>query len=258
MLNVLKMDLYRLSRTKSAWLMILLGVVFTIFSTFMIKEDIKNMQSDRQYMETVQAGQESYENSGKPTINIGYNCNTKYQWAEKNHRISVWDLFNVNMASRTYLLFIGIATAIFVYAEHKNGFIKAIAGILPSRSGFALSKFISTGIYTIVYFVIIFIFQAISSAVVFGYVNFGFSVEFMKFTLVILLMHLSFTAIITSLGIVTQSSGLPVFIAKSSVCHDQLVEESPSFITNFVRNFKANTNIKNLKTQKNLKILLTT
>ena len=79
MLNVLKMDLYRLSRTKSVWLMILLGVVFTIFSTFMIKEDIKNMQSDRQYMETVQAGQESYENSGKPTINIGYNCNTKYQ-----------------------------------------------------------------------------------------------------------------------------------------------------------------------------------
>ena len=219
MIRIIKMDLFRLFKTKSAWIMLIIGVLFTTSSNFMVKSDLEQMKSDMDYYlqavshsETYISKYETNEEYDMVNVNIGIMVNTNPDWVQDGYKISVLDLFNINAASRIYMIFIGIAVTIFVRAERKNGYIKAIAGLLPTRAGFAFSKFFTAGIYTLITFAINMITTAICSKIVFGYINFNSFEDFIPKTLTLLFLHLSFSAVITAICIFSNSSGLTIFI----------------------------------------------
>lgn len=237
MIHIIKMDMYRLFKTKSAWIILILSMLFTLFSVSFIGIDIDDMKENQSYNNSKDYDSDYYLRYGNDAeinihnMNIGIMIHTNDEWCRDGYKISVWELFNANAASRIFIIFIGIATAIFVRAEQKRGYIKAIAGLLPSRAGLAFSKFFTTGVYTIILFAANTAVAAVSSKLTFGYINFGHLKEFIPTTLTLLLLHISISALVTAICIFTNSSGLTICI--SAILGSGMIECAYSLI-NFI------------------------
>lgn len=202
MFNLIKMDLHRLVRIKSFWIMIGVTVFVTFFSVYMTHYDVTSRNDTVVDLSNGSVSQVSPEEAD---IVLGVYVDTKSEWAD---RIDFTDLINSNIASQLLAILCVIFPPLFVNGEQKNGYIKNIAGQLSSRGLLVLSKLFAVAIQVLVIFVVF-----VLSAAVIGRILWGEKLVFESisdFTKVLglhYLLHFSFASFITALTILLRGSG---------------------------------------------------
>ena len=133
MLNLLRMDLHRMGRSASTWVILACTVLVALFCVAMTDGDIQDMADDPQYLAQVQG-----EGAGTQNRSVGIYVEADANWVDGP--IEAGDIVSAEFHSGMLALLCVIFTAMFVYAEQKNGYVKNLAGQFPHRGLLVLSK----------------------------------------------------------------------------------------------------------------------
>ncbi len=199
MLNLVKMDLYRFSRTKS--LIVMIAICLFIAAMYPIMTKI-----------TGEAGEVSVTVSIDEEISSDDDSLISESSTSDTDDVlqpSAADLFESICAGGNIMLLIVIFTTIFVCAEQRNGFIKNIAGQQRFRGSLIFSKIAVAAVFVALIFILTIIFLIISSLIVYkGDVILGFDTQFFKVVGVQYLLHFALSMLAILLCTLTRSSAL--------------------------------------------------
>ncbi|MBE5929921.1 MAG: hypothetical protein E7268_02525 [Lachnospiraceae bacterium] len=208
MLNLLKMDLYRLFRSSTTWIMLLVTVGMAVFGVSMTKYDASNMEQGADSMATEIGADVSDDGVN---LNFGISATTLPEWATGD--VDFADLVNTQVGSGLFLIVVSIFVTLFVCAEHKNGYIKNIAGQFPNRGVLIVSKAVAIGAQVLAMFLVLFVTMFVTGKICFGdklvlnSVGKLFTVLGGQFVL-----HYAFAGVILCLGVLFRSSALSMTI----------------------------------------------
>ena len=118
MLNMIKMDLYRMFRTKSMYVVWIILAVSLLFTTFLCKTDYDLLSKE----DTVR--QEQLAEPTSENINVGMMVTLPTEPGEK---VTVYDIFFANSQGKFYALFLVIFAVMFSTADIGSGYIKILA-----------------------------------------------------------------------------------------------------------------------------------
>ena len=118
MLNMIKMDLYRMFRTKSMYIVWIVLAVAVLFTTFLCKTDYDSLNKEDA------SQQEQFTEPTAENINVGMMVTLPTEPGEK---VTVYDIFYANSQGKFYALFLVIFAVLFSTADIGSGILKILA-----------------------------------------------------------------------------------------------------------------------------------
>ena len=197
MLNMIKMDLYRMFRTKSMYVVWIVLAVSVLFTTFMCKTDYDLLSKE----DTVR--QEQFAEPTAENINVGMMVTLPTEPGEK---VTVYDIFFANSQGKFYALFLVIFAVMFSTADIGSGYIKNIGGQVRSRRNLIFSKASVLFVYTTVTMLLYFIIQIIAQQMYFGYLEWGNGSELLRYFGIQILLHYALVLISMAIAVVLNSN----------------------------------------------------
>ena len=197
MLNMIKMDLYRMFRTKSMYVVWIVLAVSVLFTTFMCKTDYDSLSKE----DTVR--QEQFAEPTAENINVGMMVTLPTEPGEK---VTVYDIFFANSQGKFYALFLVIFAVMFSTADIGSGYIKNIGGQVRSRRNLIFSKASVLFVYTTVTMLLYFIIQIIAQQMYFGYLEWGNGSELLRYFGIQILLHYALVLISMAIAVVLNSN----------------------------------------------------
>lgn len=162
MINVIRMDLYRMFKSKITWL-----ILFTIL--FFSVTSLSTVHSEYEYFSNLTL--ESMLSEGYTQERAeAYLADPLYV---KGYEFDVFFLFESVIQRAIIGLLIAVFAVIFTGAETNTGYIKNIAGQTSIRHRTILSKMVVLFLYTSMIMLFYFIITLICSRLLFGYINIG-------------------------------------------------------------------------------------
>ena len=173
MYNTIKMELYRMVRMKSFYVIMLIMTAMTILGTWAVSEEVayykEEAQKTEQSLDVIQqnAGENQEVEDMMAGIEAGkQNAEENQEGSEDGEDIMIGiesgmsedtDFSNVtvldtafsNLSGMIIALFIAIFTVLFCGADITSGYIKNFVGQAKSRTRLVLAKVISIGIYMV-------------------------------------------------------------------------------------------------------------
>lgn len=197
MLNMLRMDLYRMFRTRSMYIIWMVIVVALLFTTFLCKSDIEMADS------TKSAQTEQITEPTVDDLNVGMSVELPTKPGEK---VSVCDIFFANSQGKFYALFLVIFAVIFSTDDIGNGYIKNIGGQVKKRGRLVFSRAAALGVFTIITMVMVLLLQIVINEIVFGYVKFGNAKEMLPYFLTEIVLHYALVLVCMAIAIVFRNN----------------------------------------------------
>lgn len=249
MLNLIKMDLHRLFRIKSFWIMIVVTIALIAFNTYVTHYEVTELLANTSVsdMQTDEAD-----------IVIGFTVQTQAEWMNK---VDFTDLVNSNFSGLFLAVLCAIFAPIFVNGDQKNGYIKNIAGQFSNKGMLVLSKLVAVAVQVLVIFAIATVSTALVGKLCWEDKLIMDSIgDFVKLFSIQYLLHFSFASLISAFTIILKSGGLAmtfgIFFAAgiTSIFHsliDILLHKcnvskefsiSNYFIENCIKTFSINLN----------------
>lgn len=208
MLNMIRMELYRMFKTKSLyviWLVLAAGILFTT-----------GLSADEMKTYTMEEKQEMYEyatgQQKSDTVNLGMDVTVP---TKPGDTVSVFDLFYGNIKGKFLALFMVIFAVLYSTADMTSGFIKNIAGQVRDRRGLVFAKGVSLFVYTVLTMLIFTGIQTISNALFFDELVFGPVKEFLQYAGIQTLLHFALLIIVMCIAIVLRNNVISMML---SVC----------------------------------------
>ncbi len=144
MLNTIKMDLYRMLKTKVFYVTIIITVISVILSIC----SVKYLAENPEYLEKLNA---ALEETSEIDLNVGIQMgNVAITTADS----ATEDIFMGIFVGGVFLLMGVIFCVVFVCTEHNSGYIKNVVSRKGYRSQMSASKSITMVIYTLVQFAV--------------------------------------------------------------------------------------------------------
>lgn len=217
MFNLTRMELRRLTKQKSTYI-ILLSVVLILtmfmflwdFSIKILEENMQTMQNQSlpEQINSELTETEDGNTDDKITNAANHNQNIDFQFNAGDGSFDLGtgeDLLLEQFTGRGILIFIIIFAAMFFTAPYRNGYVKNFLGMKRNRTGFIFAQFIVGISYSIVIFIVATATLSIGINMVFSekfkIVNWGNLFEIIGFHLV---FHIAFLAIILFLATLTR------------------------------------------------------
>ncbi len=172
MLNTIKMDLYRMIKSKA----LLVTIIIAAFSVFLNVATAKFQLSNPEFQKLMQ---EAMEESGD--VNVGIQAGNVGLITETT---PTENIFASSFVGGTFLLMGAIFIIIFVCKEHNEGFIKNVVSRKGYRRQMSASKAIITVAYTLIQFVACSIIFLIVYGVLFQGFQFKSVVNLLRYTAV--------------------------------------------------------------------------
>lgn len=237
MLNMIKMDVYRMFRTKSMyaiWIILLASALLTSFLS-KIDYDAVNKEWERQQAVESQADtdgqtvdvvnaqdieEQQADNSNKEqlsqqntdNVNIGMSVELP---TEPGKKVTVMDVFFSNAQGKFYALFLVIFAVMFATADIKSGYIKNIGGQVSQRGMLIVSRAVALALFTAITFAGIFVFQAAANMLAFKCVVWGNWKEIIPYFLTELMLHYAFVLICMAIAVIIKNNVISMTL---SVC----------------------------------------
>ena len=206
MLNMIKMDLYRMVRTKSMYVVWIVMAAAIFFSTSMSKLDIDTMNKEAEQQQT-----ESIAETVKPeTINMGMSVFLPTQPGEK---VTVFDQVYANLQAKFVALFLVIFTVLFSSADIGSGYIKNIGGQVQKRGALIFSRSIALAVFMALTMTGAFILQAVANYIVFEDLEWGDPKAACSYFLTELVLHYALVLICMAIAIVLKNNVISMVIA---------------------------------------------
>ena len=232
MLNMIRMELYRMFKTKSLyviWLVLAAGILFTT-----------GLSADEMKTYTMEEKQEMYEyatgQQKSDTVNLGMDVTVP---TKPGDTVSVFDLFYGNIKGKFLALFMVIFAVLYSTADMTSGFIKNIAGRVRDRRGLVFAKGVSLFVYTVLTMLIFTGIQTISNALFFDELVFGPVKEFLQYAGIQTLLHFALLIIVMCIAIVLRNNVISMMLSVC-LCMNVLV-----IFYSFLDNLIAKAHIKN-------------
>lgn len=159
MLNVIKMDLYKMFKMKSFYVVTIIVMAFGIIMAMNLMPETSdtNTSSNKTVVESTDKNSAS-DSEDNSEVKIGVQIDTT---GIKNTTPNAVYVYGKLLSSGIYLLFSVIFVMIFVSSENKNGYIKNIGGQVRHRRQLFISKMAVIGIYTVLFDLIMFLVEAV-------------------------------------------------------------------------------------------------
>ena len=232
MLNMIRMELYRMFKTKSLyviWLVLAAGILFT---TGLSAGEMKTYtMEEKQEMYEYATGQQKSD-----TVNLGMDVTVP---TKPGDTVSVFDLFYGNIKGKFLALFMVIFAVLYSTADMTSGFIKNIAGQVRDRRGLVFAKGVSLFVYTVLTMLIFTGIQTISNALFFDELVFGPVKEFLQYAGIQTLLHFALLIIVMCIAIVLRNNVISMMLSVC-LCMNVLV-----IFYSFLDNLIAKAHIKN-------------
>lgn len=239
MLNMIKMDVYRMFRTKSMyviWIILLASALITSFlskidydaankewekqqavesqadtDTDMQAADVVNAQ-DIEQQQAADSNKEQLSQQNTDNVNIGMSVELP---TEPGKKVTVMDVFFSNAQGKFYALFLVIFAVMFATADIKSGYIKNIGGQVSQRGMLIVSRAVALALFTAITFAGIFVFQAAANMLAFKCVVWGNWKEIIPYFLTELMLHYAFVLICTAIAVIIKNNVISMTL---SVC----------------------------------------
>lgn len=206
MLNMIRMELYRMFKTKSLyviWIILTAGIIFT---TYLGAEEWKDY--------TMEEKQEQYEYATGQREGDQANFGMSVTIPTKpGDDVSVFDLFYANIKGKFIALFMVIFAVLYSTADLTSGFVKNIGGQVKDRRGLILAKAVALFAYTILTIFLYIGIQTVSNGIFFEKVVFGPWKEFFAYIAVQILLHFAFVMVAMCIAIVLRNNVLSMVFA---------------------------------------------
>ena len=181
MLNIVKMDIYRMFKTKVLYVTIIIAAISVIASLAAARYQL-NHPEYREMMEEV------LEQQNELDVNMGIQIGGMGIITEDT---TTEDLFLGTLAGGMFLVLSVIFCVVFVCTDHNSGFIKNVVSRKNYRSQTSLSKAISMVIYTVVQYAVCLGIFILGYVLLFHNVNFTNVNDFIRFIAVQMLMQVA-------------------------------------------------------------------
>ena len=182
MINLIKMDLYRMVHSICTWVMLLVTVGIALFCVAMVNIDLEDMAENPQYSEeTSQMGIVSFQievktqdaqeeteetENSEEEQQIGLYADSDPGWIEG--QILAGDLISTQLESGILTLLCVIFAAIFFNGDQRNGFLKNIAGQYPNRGILVISKMTAAAVQILLMEIVFAIATGVTAEIIWG------------------------------------------------------------------------------------------
>ena len=205
MLNMIRMELYRMFKTKSMyviWLVMAAGILFT---TGLSAGEMKTYSmEEKQEMYEYATGQTESEN-----VNLGMDVTVPTKPGEE---VSVFDLFYANIKGKFIALFMVIFAILYSTADMTSGFVKNIAGQVKNRGLIVCAKAVCLFLYTVLTMMLFFIVQAVANKLFFHEVILGDKRAFALYFLLQTILHFALLMIVMCIALVIRNNVVSIVI----------------------------------------------
>lgn len=204
MLNIIKMDLYRMLKTKSMYVIWIVLAAILLITTSLCKTDYE-LLTENDAMKQEQVTEPTVDN-----INVGMMVTLPTEPGEK---VTVYDIFFANSQGKLYALLLVIFTVLFSTADISSGYIKNIGGQVRNRGTLILSRAIALAVFTVLTMAGAFLFQAAANGIVFGELEWGNTKAILSYFVTELALHYALVLICMAIAIILKNNVISMVIA---------------------------------------------
>ncbi len=208
MLNVIKMDLYRLVKTRSLYVILIIIAAFMMLNVYMVQHELKKVQLEQG---EASASQEMLAEDSENS-NLGISIDGS---ALVKESITLQDEVTVMASSGIMLLFTGIFVVIFVCGESTSGFIKNLVSSTKRRSYIIVSKTVVMSVFVLFELLVMLVMTGIASSIFLDNMTFDFSGKLFQYLGLLFLLHTAFAVVIILISVLTRSVAISMII---SIC----------------------------------------
>jgi len=198
MLNIIKMDTYRMTKSPVTWLILLAAMLMMIASIFMTSVDISYYEQNPEALEKLEASDVDVDWG----IHIG---SITPEWCT-GIEIPLSELISVNIRSKLPLMLLVVFLVSFVNGDNRTGFVKNIAGHVDKRGKLIFAKIVPLAVYTVVLLLLVAFTITLSCKFFFGYINWDNWSSLIPFLGAQLLLHIGFAMVMVCLLTLIKSS----------------------------------------------------
>ena len=199
MFNCIKMDLYRMFRMKSFYVVGIMLAVATFFTTSMSVLDYNLMKEEAEQNSQVY---EQEISSDEEPVNLGMDVTIPTQPGEM---VTVYDQVYANLHGKFIALFMVIFAVLFSASDLSSGYIKNIGGQMKNRGNLILSKAVALFIYTVLTMLFYLCIQTVAQAVCFHELQLGSLRDLAVYSAIQILLHYVLLLICMAITIITRS-----------------------------------------------------
>lgn len=204
MLNIIKMDLYRMLKTKSTYVIWIVLAAILLITTSLCKTDYE-LLTEKDAMKQEQVTEPTEDN-----INVGMMVTLPTEPGEK---VTVYDIFFANSQGKLYALLLVIFTVLFSTADISSGYIKNIGGQVRNRGTLILSRAIALAVFTVLTMAGAFLFQAAANGIFFGELEWGNTKAILSYFVTELALHYALVLICMAIAIILKNNVISMVIA---------------------------------------------
>ena len=204
MLNIIKMDLYRMFKTKSMYVIWIVLAAILLITTSLCKTDYE-LVTKKDAMKQEQVTEPTVDN-----INVGMMVTLPTEPGEK---VTVFDIFFANSQGKFYALFLVIFAVLFSTADISSGYIKNIGGQVGNRGSLIFSRSIALSVFSVLTMTGAFLFQAAANCIVFGELEWGNTKAILSYFVAELALHYALVLICMAIAIILKNNVISMVIA---------------------------------------------
>lgn len=215
MLNMIRMELYRMFCTKSLYVIWIILAAAIVFTTSLTADEMKSYtMEEKQEQYEYATGQKSDEQT-----NIGMMVTISTKPGED---VTVFDLFYANLTGKFIALFMVIFAVLYSSADMMSGFVKNVAGQIGDRGGLVFAKSVSLFVYSVFTILLFALVQAISNGMYFDKFVWGSGKEFLLYGGIQILLHFAYVMIAMCLTIILRNNVISI-VAVICMCMNVLI-----------------------------------
>lgn len=200
MLNCIKMDLYRMFRMKSFYVIGIILAAAVIFTTSMSVIDYNIMEEE--YKNNPQALQQEVSSGDEP-VNLGMDVTIPTQPGEK---VTVYDQVYANLHGKFIALFMVIFAVLFSTSDLSSGYVKNIGGQMKNRGTLILSKAVALFFYTVLTMAFYLVLQTVAQVLCFHELHLGPVKDFAAYTATQTLLHYALLLICMAVSVIIRNN----------------------------------------------------
>ena len=204
MLNIIKMDLYRMLKTKSMYVIWIVLAAILLITTSLCKTDYE-LLTEKDAMKQEQVTEPTVDN-----LNVGMMVTLP---TEPGKKVTVYDIFFANSQGKLYALLLVIFTVLFSTADISSGYIKNIGDQVRNRGTLIFSRAIALAVFTVLTMAGAFLFQAAANGIVFGELEWGNTKAILSYFVTELALHYALVLICMAIAIILKNNVISMVIA---------------------------------------------
>lgn len=206
MLNMIRMELFRMFKTKSLYVIWMVMIACVFLTNSLSAEEILTFSMEEK--------QEMYEAAmdGEESGNLGMDVTLP---TKPGADVSVFDGFYANVKGKFIALFMVIFTVLYATADITSGYVKNIAGQVRNRGNLIFAKAAALLLYVVLTMLLFIGVQTLSNAISYQKLVMGPGKEFFQYAALQTLLHFALIMVIMCIAVVLHNNVISMMI---SVC----------------------------------------